>query len=204
MTQRNNRRRYPLVRPRHQYRFLALVLIYSMLIAVVIAVTLFVPDLMQMQDESLSLEIRALAADKILTLHSRVWLMTISLICVIGLHSFREFHRLIGPVYRFEKAFEQIQNGDLTFRVKLRKNDYLQNEQAELNKMIETLSGKLRHVQSAGGKALTVLDRLEKSAVSQQDRQAADRGPFAGLRGHLETLMEAASYFKSQETEENP
>ena len=204
MTQRNNRRRYPLVRPRHQYRFLALVLIYSMLIAVVSAVTLFVPDLMQMQDESLSLEVRALAADKILSLHSRIWPMIISLICVIGLHSFREFHRFIGPVYRFEKAFEQIQNGDLTLRVKLRKNDYLQNEQAELNKMIETLSGKLRHVQSAGGKALTALDRLEKGAVSQQDRQTADRAPFADLRGHLETLMEAASYFKAQETEENP
>jgi len=202
MTKRNSRRRYPLVKPSHQYRFLALVLIYSMLIAAVIAVTLFVPDLMQMKDESLGLEVRAVAADKILTMHSRVWPTIISLICVIGLHSFREFHRFIGPVFRFEKAFERIRNGDLGFRVRLRTNDYLRLEQAELNKMIETLSDKLRRVQSAGGQALTSLDRMEKNAVSYQGRQEADMEPFADLHAHLEALMEAASYFNVRETEE--
>jgi hypothetical protein len=82
-----------------------MVLGYCTTIVVVLAAFLLLPDIVQLFDESVSLEVRAIAADKILTLHSRLWPAIITLVCVLGLHSLRAFHRLIGPLYSFRWAF---------------------------------------------------------------------------------------------------
>ncbi len=129
MTARRRRRQYPIVDRSLQYRFLAMILIYSMTIMIFLAVSLFVPDIIKLRDEGLSFEVRAVAADRILTLHARVWLAVIALICIIGVHSFRVFHRFVGPLYRFRWAFEKVRNGDLGFQVKLGKKDYLRQEE---------------------------------------------------------------------------
>ncbi|UCF55937.1 MAG: hypothetical protein JSW15_07415, partial [Deltaproteobacteria bacterium] len=100
MIRRDPRRRTYIVNKSLQYRFMAMLLIYGFAIVVFLAIFLFVPDIMKLMDENLSLEARGLAADKILTLHARVWPAVIVLICVLVLHSFRAFHRLAGPLYR--------------------------------------------------------------------------------------------------------
>ena len=111
MRERDQRRRSYLVNRPLQYRFLAIILIYCLTIVLFLALFLFVPDIIRMQDESLSLEARAAAANKILTLHARVWPAVIAIICVAGFHSFRSFHRLIGPLHRFRSVFRQVGMG---------------------------------------------------------------------------------------------
>ncbi len=92
------RRLFPLVNKSHQYRFLSLIVIYSAIIAAVISAALLIPDIMRLQDPTISFEERAYAADKILTIHFRLWPTLLAVICIIGLHSFRVFHRFIGPL----------------------------------------------------------------------------------------------------------
>jgi hypothetical protein len=70
MTVKRRRRQYPIVDQSLQYRFLAMILIYSMTIMIFLAVSLFVPDIIKLRDEGLSFEVRAVAANKILTLHA--------------------------------------------------------------------------------------------------------------------------------------
>jgi hypothetical protein len=135
----NRRRAFPVISSL-QYRFLSMTLIYSFIIVCFFAIAIFGPDIVEMRDQSLSLEIRSSAASRVIAKHSWVWPSVISLIIVLGLHSFRAFHRVIGPLYRFRWAFEQLQNGNLLWRVKTREKDYLQSEEAALNKMLETLS----------------------------------------------------------------
>ena len=197
MIQPTRRRRYPLVNKSHQYRFLALILIYNLIIVGVLAATLFVPDFMQLQDQTLSFEIRAAAADKILAMHSRVWPATITIICIIGLHSFRVFHRFVGPLYRFTTAFGQVRDGDLSFRVKLRKRDYLLQEETELNKMIGKLAEKMMRIQSASLEALNSLGELEQSAI----KEGNDNEPLSVLHEHLDALMTEIRYFKLQNSD---
>ena len=139
MKQRNKRRDYSLINKSHQYRFLAIILIYNLVIVGFLGIALFVPDILQMQDASLSLDVRAAAADKILKMHSRIWPAIIALVCLIGIHSFRVFHRFIGPLYRFTKAFEKVGSGELNFRLTLRKKDFLHQEAGEFNKMIDNI-----------------------------------------------------------------
>jgi len=200
MTPQNRRRRYPLVNPSHQYRFLALVLIYATIVAAVMAGALFVPDVVQMQDENLRMEIRALAAEKVLTLHSRLWPAVIALICVIGLHSFRVFHRFIGPVHRFERAFDRIRSGDLGFRVELREKDYLKSEQDRLNGMLSMLNDKLGAIQASTAGALRCLEDLGRSG----DPGAPDPSDpqFDQLRRHLGALKETSDFFSCSGAEQ--
>ena len=165
MTPDNRRRRYAVVDRSHQYRFLALVLAYNVLIILLLGLTLFLPDILRIQDPTLSLEMRAAAADRILSMHTRVWPSVIALLCLIGIHSFRVFHRLIGPLYRFRWAFDQVRSGNLAFRVRLRRNDLLHREEEVFNEMLDTLAARVESIQTAG---LEALRSLQESACRKQ------------------------------------
>ena len=196
MKQRIKRRHYPLIHRSHQYRFLAMVLIYNLIIVTLLVVFLFVPDIIRLQDETLTIDVRAEAADKILTMHSRIWPAVLALICVFGLHSFRVFHRFIGPLYRFTMAFEQVRKGDLSFRVTLRKGDYLHQEAIAFNEMIETLSEKIGEARSSGHDALEALQEFEKISNDGNDRKEGDRETFADLRQHIDSHIDTIRYFR--------
>ena len=199
MVGRNRRKRFPIVDKSLQYKFLAMILIYGAVVIIFLAVFLFVPDIIQLQDESLSLEIRARAADKMLTLHARVWPAVIALICIIAIHFFFVFNRFVGPVYRFRWAFEQVRDGHLGFRVKLRNKDFLRHEEAVLNEMIETLAGKLGSIQLASLDAVKSLDELEQIVTRVSDLTETDKELLRVHRHHLETLMDTARYFRLQQ-----
>lgn len=201
MTEREKRQRFPIVDRSLQYRFLVMILAYSAMIMIFLALFLFLPDIMKLYDEGLSLEARAIAADRILTLHARVWPAVIALICIIGIHSFRALLRILGPLYRFRWAFEEVQNGNLGLRVKLREKDYLRREEKAINEMIETLSGKLKTIQLAGGDALKSLDGLEQIVTKKGDLTETDRKVLRVHRHHLDALMDTARYFQLETRE---
>jgi len=184
-----------------QYRFLAIIIVYSFVIVLFLAVFMFVPEIMRLQDQSLPFDARAAAADKMLTLHARVWPAILLVICLVALHSFRFFHRLIGPLYRFRQIYERVRNGELNLKVKIRKKDYLHEEEAALNDMLETLSRKWRNMQQTTENALRSLDALEQTGTHannwKEDREALLRVH----RHHLETLAETSRYFTVPEEE---
>jgi hypothetical protein len=198
------RRLFPVVDRSLQYRFLAMILAYGFVIVLVMALFLLVPDIVKLVDESLSLEVRAAAADKILTLHSRIWPAIIALVCVLGIHSFLVFHRLIGPLYRFRWAFGRVQKGELNFRVKLRDKDYLHEEEKGFNEMMSVLAEKLGLVQLAGLDALKSLGEVEQRMTEKGGWNESDRELLLLHRQHLETLANAAQYFRLQEIEGDP
>jgi methyl-accepting chemotaxis protein len=167
-----------------------------MIIVLFLAVCLFVPDILAMSNENLSLQMRAAAADKLITLHSRVWPAIIAMVCVLGIHSVRIFHRLIGPLYRFRWAFAKIGQGDLNFRVKIRKSDYLQREEEALNEMIDGLAGRHENIQTASSRALESLGALEQEAEAASGEQNPDKELLREHRQHLEDLVDQLKTFR--------
>jgi methyl-accepting chemotaxis protein len=202
MTKRDQRRRSYIVNKPLQYRFLAIILIYCLTIVLFLAVFLFVPDIIRMQDETLSLEARAGAANKILTLHARVWPAVIAIICVAGFHSFRSFHRLIGPLHRFRSVFKQVGRGDMSFRVQIREKDYLHQEEAALNKMLGKIAGKVRTIQQVGAEALKSLGELEGKVNQVPNWSETHKELMRRHRIRLETLLETAHYFRVKKAEQ--
>jgi methyl-accepting chemotaxis protein len=196
MTVKTRRKQYSIVDRSLQYRVLAIILMYSLVIVLFLAVCLFIPDILAMNDQGLSLEMRAAAADKLLTLHSRVWPAIIAVVCVLGIHSVRIFHRLIGPLYRFRWAFSKIGNGDLNFRVKIRKSDYLHREEEALNQMIEGLSERCESLQQAGLRALASFSAIEQTPSETSGGQDSDQQLLDKHRRHLADLLEQVQHFQ--------
>jgi methyl-accepting chemotaxis protein len=180
---------------------LAIIVTYSLVIVVFLVVCLFVPDILAMSNEDLSWEIRAAAAEKLLTLHSRVWPAIIAMVCVLGIHSVRIFHRLIGPLYRFRWAFAEIAQGALNFRVQIRKDDYLHQENDALNEMIDALAGQCESMQQAGSRALDSLTALEQGSNNENGEQNPDQELLKQHRQLLEEFIDKAKYFQVSSAE---
>jgi len=196
MKQTYKRRRFPVVDRTMQYKFLTLILSYGMIIVMFMGLMLFVPDFLAVSNENLSIELRSAAAQRILALHSRAWPAIIALICLISVHSFRIFLRLIGPLYRLRWAFSKITNGCLNFRVKLRKKDYLHREEALVNEMIDIFARNWGSVQDIGLDALRSLEDLERSVSDMDTWEEAHQLLLHTHRQHLENLVEKTHYFR--------
>jgi len=66
---------------------------------------------------------------------------------VIFLISFFISHKFAGPLFRFEQTCEEVGDGDLTYRVNLRKNDELLDLQDKFNLMIDSLQSKVQRIE---------------------------------------------------------
>ena len=182
------RRRVRIVYRSLQYYFLAQFFIYSAIIVFFLAVFLFVPDMLKMQDETLSISQRTNAADRVITLHVKVWPAAMVLIALLGLHSFMTFHRLSGPLYRFRSIFNQIREGQVSYPIKIRRRDFLHIEEEALNEMLDVLTDKLQNIQQTGHEALNCMHDLERRLEDQQDLKP--------IVNQLNRLIDEAGYFK--------
>ena len=64
----------------------------------------------------------------------------VALLFVIGVGlSILVSHRVAGPIYRFEKIFDKLMEGDLNQKVFLRKNDELQELAEKINSVIKLI-----------------------------------------------------------------
>jgi methyl-accepting chemotaxis protein len=109
------------------------------------------------------------------------------------MHSLRVFARFVGPWYQFTQAFEKISEGDLNFRVEIRKGDYLHDERDGINDMIESVSSKIKDIQQAKDELLWTLDRMEKeNSHSASGPPLKDRLSELRMRaGKLEASIQA-------------
>jgi len=193
------RRRSYIVNRSLQYRFLATIIIYCFITVAFLSVYLFVPEIMRLEDESLSLQVRAVAADRILTFHSRIWPASIALICFLGIHSILFFHRVAGPLYRFHGAFERVRQGDMSFQVRIRRKDYLHTEEELINEMIEAIAGKLRTIQLASLGASKSWGEIEQKLSGWTE---GDKKLLGVHRQQIDTLVDSARYFRLREDEQ--
>ena len=147
-------------------------------------------------DESEGFRAQAEAADRMLVMHARIWPAVIVLLSLIGLHA---FHRVLGPLIRFQRAFGQIGQGELNFRIKLRKGDLLVGEEMAFNEMMDVLEEKINTSQKACHEALESLNALEPK-IDQGEQ--ATRESIQAQRKNLETLRENVGYFQIQKEQE--
>ena len=196
MTKKIKRQKFPLLAKSIQYKFLAIVIIYGTIIAVAMAAGLFLPDIIAMNNQNLSVEMRTAAAHRTLAFHARVWPSLITLVCIFALHSFRVLLRIFGPLYRFRSVFSEVGKGNLALRVKLRKKDYLKEEASKFNEMLETITEKWGTVRSYGFEALESLSALEEGVKQVGDRNKNYQRLLEEHRTILEEVLDQTRYFQ--------
>jgi methyl-accepting chemotaxis protein len=69
-------------------------------------------------------------------------------------------HKLVGPIYRFEKSTQQVATGDLTHRVHLRQGDELMDLQDQFNKMVQSIHDRVAKDRSLAERISRQLDEL--------------------------------------------
>lgn len=97
-------------------------------------------------------------------------------------------HRIAGPLYRFEKALKEIELGDLTARINLRKSDQLTEIKEAFNSLTHSLDGRL-------GKIKAGISEIERVLTVSNDPQAA-----AKILEILKHLKEEIRHFKVTST----
>jgi methyl-accepting chemotaxis protein len=190
------RQKFPLLNKSIQYKFLAIVIIYGTIIAISMAAALFLPDIIAMNDEDLSQELRTAAAQRTIAFHTRVWPALITIVCIFALHTFRVLLRIFGPLYRFRVTFSEISKGNIALRVKLRKKDYLMEEAEKINEMLDVFKEKWGNVQSYSQEALESLSALEETAQKGSEGMEDHQKLLEEHRTILEEIMSQTRYFR--------
>jgi hypothetical protein len=133
--------------------------------ALVVALAVFVPLAAQLQRVPVDFESTAGLADHFLFLHSALWpLVLLSLLsCVVAATLL--FERMRSPLVRFARCFDAISEGSIPEPLMIRKQDYLVDEAAQLNRMIGFLRERAEADKRVGDRLLDLLGDLSEAGV---------------------------------------
>jgi len=177
---------------------LSLVLFYTLMIALLLAIPVFKPLMQALDDPALSWQERAVVANNLLNLHARYWPWALGALAVLTihcLHSLRMMHRIAGPLYRFKQLYRQIGEGNLSIRATLRPHDYLTQDADGLNRMTAQLQARISASKQAQTPVALGVERLK-------DAVARERNPTLSTlvqqtEQDLARLKESLDWFKT-------
>jgi methyl-accepting chemotaxis protein len=172
---KNRRKRY-IINRRLQYRLMIYNGIYLLIVILAIGAGLFLPLFLELSNPNLSIAQQGEVANKIFYLHSRLSPILLLVFLILIAHSVVVSHRIAGPLYRFKATFNQVAQGDLSRVTKIRKGDFLLNEQAKIEEMIEALRSRLHHIKN-------------EHAVMERALQALAEYPLGASNGELAAMI---------------
>jgi methyl-accepting chemotaxis protein len=172
---KNRRKRY-IIDKRLQYRLLIYNGIYLLTIILAVGAGLFLPLVLELSNLNLSVAQQGEVASKILYLHSRLGPVLLIVFLILSVHSVVVSHRIAGPLYRFRATFKQVAQGDLSSVTRIRKGDFLLNEQAKIEEMIEALRSRLHQIK-------------DEHAVMERSLQELAEYPLGASKDDLATII---------------
>lgn len=127
------------------------------------------------------LEEREIAATQFLVLGQTIWPAIVVLILACAAFSIYLTHRLAGPLYRLEQTAKELVGGNLSLRIRLRKEDQLQELAEVANEALENLEQAFGEIRAREANSRGALRQVVDEMRVQP---AADHG-------RLETLEKA-------------
>jgi methyl-accepting chemotaxis protein len=145
---------------------LSMIVAYTLIIFVLLAIPVFSPLMQALDDRSLSWQEKAVVGNELLTLHTRYWPWALGAGVVLVIHCIHSslilFH-VGGPLYRLKSVFPQIGQGNLSIRTTLRKGDFLTPEAELVNQMTAQLNAKVSAIKRAQATVALDIDRLKQA-----------------------------------------
>ena len=153
-----------------QHRFLAMNLLYFVILLAAAAVAFLAPLILPASEGDQ-------VAKRILDMNGRIWPALFVLAAFFVFHSILVSHKVAGALYRFTSVFKKVAGGDLTARAQIRHGDYLHEEASELNSMVANL-----HVR--------ICDAAQSHEALQQALKELDLAVERGARNGVEHAVE--------------
>jgi len=195
---KNRRKRY-IIDKRLQYRLMIYNGIYLLVIILAIGVGLVLPLVLELSNPDLSLAQQGEAVNKILYLQSRLSPVLLIVFLILIAHSVVVSHRIAGPLYRFRSTFNQVAQGDLSRVTRIRKGDFLLNEQAKIEEMIEALRSRLHHIKNEHAVMERSLQSLAEYPLGASNEELA--AIIAQLKEGNARLKKELEYFRLSDTD---
>jgi methyl-accepting chemotaxis protein len=146
-----------------QFRIIMTNFLYLCVILLVLVLTVLSPYYYDIFKDN-ELWVQYLSAKTFVVLLDRL-VIALPLIFVISfIHFIVLTHRFCGPLINIKNTIQEVARGNFTRRVFLRKNDFLKEEAATLNHMIDQLSGFFEDLQG-DNTALLVMNAVKANAV---------------------------------------
>ncbi|MBI4859193.1 MAG: methyl-accepting chemotaxis protein [Candidatus Riflebacteria bacterium] len=111
-----------------------------------------------------------------------IGLVNIIIVAIIGVFY---SHQFAGPSYKLEKSIRQIAQGDLSFKVTLRKSDSMHNIAESLNVMVENFSNSIRKA----GELTNQIKEATGNLATDDDVLSKSFSTMKGIVGELEDLI---------------
>ena len=155
-------------------KLLVINLIYVLFIfAVIIGEVLFpfYQDIFKIND----LYAQHYSAKFFIVLLNRLSITLLVILVFIFLYQVMVNHKFCGPLVNFSNTFQKISQGDLTRKIFLRRHDFLKNEAAQVNGMIDSLSERIMTLKKDHDSLLSALEGMSKVEMVPGEYQDALR-----------------------------
>ncbi len=80
-------------------------------------------------------------------------------------------HKFCGPLINFSNTFKKMSQGDLTRKIFLRRNDFLKNEAAQVNDMIDALSEHIMTLKKDHDLLMATLENVSGGEMTPDEYQ---------------------------------
>lgn len=89
-------------------------------------------------------------------------------------------HRMAGPLYRFEKSLDDVANGNLCHRIKLRKTDQFEKLQDALNDFIKSMDSRVGDIKRNASVILKISkqEKIDKDQLKEDVEKLKDKLEF--------------------------
>ncbi len=172
MKQTPNRRRLKnyLIANKVHFKMMLTNFVYTALILVVIIVGVLIPfyhDIYKIKD----VYSQHYSAKYFIVLLDRLSLGIIVVLLISLIHQIIVNHKFCGPLVNFKHTFEKMSQGDFTRKIYLRQYDFLKNEAAQVNDMIDSLSEHIMSIKKDHDRLLSTLKEVSESEMEQAEYQ---------------------------------
>ena len=83
-------------------------------------------------------------------------------------------HRIAGPLFRFEKTINEISDGDLSFRVNLRKADQLKSLQGPVNNLLTNMDERIKQLKKDIDDGCGAISEKDAKGIFQKLKKTVD------------------------------
>lgn len=173
----NERRKRKFINNWAQMSIAAETVVHALLFTGMIAVILFSPPFVTMFSDYSAEDHQAIARELFLLNYSK-WPLFLGLAVFIGFTSVLFSHHISGAAYHLQRVLHQMNDRNLEVKVRLRRWDYLQELQEEINHLLSRLKTDLGSIQQENQKAIELCQNLK-------DRDSAEV-----LKKHLAAMDE--------------
>ncbi len=186
------RRRHFIVDKKFQFKLMIVSTAYVLFFLVVTAIATFYPLIRDLERPGYLSDEVLRSVTTFLYLHAHFWPAALFALVAICLHSISTSHKIAGPLYRFKKVFNSIAQGEIPGKIRLRKNDHLQNEAEHINRMLSALRDNIGALKEESGKMTIRLEELRKSLARKDlDEALNNLGEVEEIERNLRELLAA-------------